>query len=142
MGNLQNAQDAVAAKLRDLAAEFPFEVVTIASGDVAKETAAAIARQNIVAIVGECSFVDETPDAALCHGTASIAVEIGERPAVNRAAPHCITGMELAQLVAKGLKLFDTGNGILVTKRIGETQFLDGGLTSVTVYFEFKTTLK
>ena len=139
--NLQKTVDAVVKGVAALPVLAGLPVIAEDRGDVVKNVQIAIAKTNFCVVVGAAEFRDEAPDAGTCYGTAKIDVTVFESPVKNRAVARRPTFMEAAQAIARGMKLYDTGDGLLVTKSIERPLDLGDGSVSCLVTFEVKTTL-
>ena len=139
--DLQRTVDAIVKGVSALPALAGLPVVAEDKGDVVKNVQAEIAKTSFCVVVGAAEFRDEAPDARACYGTAKVVVTVFEKPVVNRSTPGRPTFMSAAQSIARGMKLFDTGEGLLVTKSISLPQDLGAGVVSCEVAFEVKTTL-
>ena len=139
--NLQTAQERIAARVREIPALAGLPVFEEQKGNIVENVQQGIAETSFCVVVGAMSFTDEAPDASICHGTATVAVSVFEDPFVNRQTEGRPTFMAAAQEVAKALKLFDTGEGLLTSPKIADATDLGNGVVSVTVTLTTKTTL-
>lgn len=138
---LQAFQERIAARVRQIPLLAGLPVFEEEKGNVVENVRQELGRTSFCVVVGAASFSDEAPDSSLCHGTATVAVSVFEDPFVNRANEGRPTFTAAAQAVAKALKLFDTGDGVLTSPRISDPDDLGGGCVSVTVTLTAKTTL-
>lgn len=139
--DLESIQTAVARRVREVPLLSGLPVFEESLGDITENVQNAVSQKSFCVVCGAASFSDETPDSRLCHGQASIVITVFECPELNRKLTGRPTFTKVSQEIAKALKLFDTGDGLLVTKSIGKPVDLGGGCVSQEVNFEIKTTI-
>jgi len=139
--DLQHIQDAVAKGVKSIPLLANLPVFSEDVGNIVENVQREIAQTCFCVVVGSAQFTDKTPDSMLCHGTARIVITVFEAPHLNRAKSGRPTYLAAAQAIAKEMKLFDTGEGLLVTKSISAPDDLGGGVVSCDVSFEIETTL-
>ena len=139
--DLQLAQEKIAERVRSIPCLSGMPVFAEELGNIIEKVQQEIAQTNFCVVVGSLAFSDEAPDSTLCYGTASISVAVFEDPFLNRENPSRPTYLKAVQEIAKSLKLFDTGDGILTSPSISEPADLGGGVISCTVKLTTKTTL-
>lgn len=139
--DLQEFQERIAARVRGIPLLAGLPVFEEEKGNIVENVRQELAQTSFCVVVGAASFSDEAPDATLCHGTATVAVSVFEDPFVNRAVEGRPTFTAAAQAIAKALKLFDTGEGMLTSPRIAAPEDLGNGVVTTTVTLTSKTTL-
>lgn len=139
--NLQTLQSVVAERVRAIPLLAGLPVFEEEKGNVVRAVEEEIARSCFCVVVGGVSFADEAPDSRLCHGTTHVTVSVFEDPLLNRDVNGRPTYLMAAQEVARTLKLFDTGEGVLTSPTVSPPADLGGGVISCTVTLTAKTTL-
>lgn len=139
--DLQEVQSRIAARVRAIPLLAGLPVFEEERGNVAESVNQEIPRSSFCVVVGGLAFTDEAPDSSACYGRATVAVDVFEDPLVNRATPGRATYLRAAQEIARALKLFDTGDGLLTSPSISEPADLGGGVVSCTVRLDLRTTL-
>lgn len=139
--DLQKLQTAVAGAVRQLPVLAGLPVFEEDKGNIVGNVQLEIAKTRFCVVVGSARFQDKAPDSSLCFGTVSVVVTVFEDPVVNRSKHNRPTYLQAAQAIAKALKLFDTGDGILVTKSISPPTDLGDGSVACDVTCEVDTTL-
>lgn len=139
--DLQLAQEKIAERVRGIPCLAGLPVFAEELGNVIEKVQQEIAQTRFCVVVGSLAFSDEAPDSTLCYGTASVVVTVFEDPFLNREDASRPTYLKAAQEIAKALKLFDTGDGLLTSPSIGEPADLGDGIISCTVKLTTKTTL-
>lgn len=139
--NLVAVQQKVAERVREIPILSGLPVFAEEFGNVVENVQNAVARQCFCVVVGSPSFSDESPDSSICFGSASVVVSVFENPALNRRVSGRPSYLAAAQEVAKALKLFDTGDGILTSPVIADPTDLGEGVVSVTITLKTKVTL-
>ena len=136
--NLQNLQDAITARIREIKLLAGLPVLAEDKGNIIEDLQAEIAKTSFAVVVGGCRFTDTKPNSSLAIGSITITVSIFENPTFNRAAAKHVTLTEAAQAVVKELKLFNTGDGLLTNPTIGDIQDLGEGVISTACNFELQ----
>jgi len=139
--NLQNLQTALARRVREIPLLKGLPVFEEEKGNVIAKIEEEIPRSFFCVVVGAVSFADKAPDAAVCYGEATVAVTVFEDPFLNRETPGKPSFLAAAQEIAKSLKLFDTGDGVLTSPSISEPADVGGGVVAATVRFAVTVTL-
>ena len=139
--DLELLQTEVARRVKEIPLLAGLPVFEESLGDITENVQNAVSQKSFCVVCGAASFNDETPDSRLCHGLASIVITVFECPELNRKITGRPTFTKASQEIAKELKLFNTGDGLLVTKSIGKPSDLGDGCVSQDVNFEIKTTL-
>ncbi len=139
--NLQALQAKIAARVREIPILKDLPIFEEEKGNVIAQIEEEVPRSNFCVVVGTVSFTDKAPDAAICYGDSSIVISVIEDPFLNRETPNRPTFLQAAQEIAKSLKLFDTGDGVLTSPSISEPTDLGSGVVSVTVRLSITTTL-
>lgn len=139
--NLQALQAKIAARVREIPILKDLPIFEEEKGNVIAQIEEEVPRSNFCVVVGTVSFTDKAPDAAICYGDSSIVISVIEDPFLNRETPNRPTFLTAAQEIAKSLKLFDTGDGVLTSPSISEPTDLGSGVVSVTVRLSITTTL-
>ena len=139
--DLELLQTEVARRVKEIPLLAGLPVFEESLGDITENVQNAISQKSFCVVCGAASFNDETPDSRLCHGLASIVITVCECPELNRKITGRPTFTKTSQEIAKELKLFNTGDGLLVTKSISKPSDLGDGCVSQDVNFEIKTTL-
>lgn len=138
---LQELQSRIARRIREIPALAGLPVFEEERGNVVENVQQEIPRTSFCVVVGSLTFTDEAPDSRLCYGESAISVSVFEDPLLNRETAGRPTYLRAAQEVAKALKLFDAGDGVLTSPTISEPADLGGGVVSCTVRLKIKTTL-
>lgn len=138
---LQELQRRISERVRAIPLLASLPVFEEDRGNVIENVQQEIARTSFCVVVGALSFTDEAPDASLCYGQATVAVTVFEDPLLNRANAGRPTFLMAAQAVARTLKLFDTGDGVLTSPVLSRPLDLGDGVVSCTVKLTTKTTL-
>ena len=138
---LQDTLDSVAAGIRAIPLLERLPVFAEDKGNIIENVNQSIARTSFCVVVGSPSYNDKTPDSGVCFGGVRLVVTIFEKPVLNRTKPNCLTYLRAAQTIAKAMKLFNTGDGLLVTKSIAPPKDLGDGVVACDVSFELDTTL-
>ena len=136
--NLQNLQDAITARIREIKRLAGLPVLAEDQGNIIAGRQAEIAKRRFAVVVGGCRFTDTKPNSSLAIGSITITVSIFENPTFNRAAAKHVTLTEAAQAVVKGLKLFNTGDGLLTNRTSGGIPELGEGVIAAACNFELQ----
>lgn len=139
--NLQQLQEAVAAKVRDIPLLNGLPVREEQLGNIIETVQNDVLKTRFCVVVGSATFNDEAPDAASCYGQTRIEVSVFEDPEFNRTIKARPTALAAAQEIAKALKLFhpeDDGAGVLTSPSISEIRDLGEGVISLTVSLSAK----
>ena len=139
--NLQDLQRKIADRVRAIPLLAGLPVFEEELGNVVEKVNEEIPRSCFCVVVGALSFTDAAPDSRLCYGNGRIVVHVFEDPMLNRETAGRPTFLNAAQEIAKALKLFDTGDGVLTSPAISLPNDLGGGVVSVTVSLSIETTL-
>ncbi|MGN0846828.1 MAG: hypothetical protein ACI4RA_05530 [Kiritimatiellia bacterium] len=139
--DLQELQSRVSARVREIPLLVGLPVFDEDRGNVVENVRQEIAKSSFCVVVGALSFTDEAPDASRCYGTARVAISVFEDPMLNRAGAGRPTFLAAAQEIARALKLFDTGDGVLTSPAISAAENVGGGVVALTVTLSLKTTL-
>ena len=139
--DLQELQNKVAERIRSIECLAGLPVFEEEEGNIIENVETEIPRSNFCVVIGSFGFTDEAPDSRLCYGRSTITISIFEDPFLNRETSGRPTYLQVAQAIAKSLKLFDTGDRALTSPVISVPVDLGGGVISCTVKFEIKTTL-
>lgn len=138
---LQDIQRRIAGRIREIPILAGLPVFEEELGNIVESVQQELPRTSFCVVVGSLTFVDEAPDAKTCYGESAINVSVFEDPLLNRETAGRPTYLKAAQEVAKALKLFDTGDGLLTSPTISEPVDLGGGVVSCSVRLKVKTTL-
>lgn len=139
--NLQELQEKIADGVKNIPLLAGLPVCREDLGNVIENVQTEVAKTNFCVVVGAVGFNDKAPDSKLCFGSTSAVVTVFEYPLLNRKVKGRPTYLMVAQAIAKEMKLFNTGDGLLVTKTIGKPNDLGGGVISCDVTFDIDTTL-
>lgn len=139
--NLQALQAKIAEKVRNIPILKDLPIFEEEKGNIVAKIEEEVPRSNFCVVVGTVSFTDTAPDASICYGNSSVAISVIEDPFLNRETPNRPTFLSAAQEIAKSLKLYDTGDGVLTSPSITEPADLGNGVVAVTVRFSITTTL-
>lgn len=134
--NLQDLQEKIADKVKSLDAFAALPVLREDKGNICADLEAEIAETNFAVVVGGLTFTDTKPNSTLAIGNIGITVSIFENPTFNREGTGHVTINEASQAIVKGLKLFNTGDGLLTNPSIGEINDLGDGVISTVVRLE------
>ena len=139
--SIQDTQNTIVQAIKALPKFAAIPVFAADLSNIVKNTEQAIAKNHFCIVVDAAAFTDEAPDSAICYGTLKVEISVFEHIVVNRNRNGFITCAIACQALAKNLKLFNTGDGILTNPVISSPQNIGDGIISQQISFNLKTTL-